>query len=644
VPEYVYRKPNGDPAYRVVKDRNKNFFHQHEEAPGKWVSGRGDAEPIPYNLPEVLAAIEAGDEPIWIMEGEKDADNAIAMGLVATTNSGGADQWRSSHTSWLEACEEVYICWDKDDPGRKRALSIEHQLRAIGVPDIHFRSALVGNDFTDHINATNDINKLRKVRPKAPDPEPEENGKGTDGKGSKHQPAVLQILLERLDKVTQEGGKPNQWNALCPAHDDKNPSLSIRLGAEKDGDSVALLVKCQANKCKMEDIANAVGIDPSEFTQIRSVKGTQEYANEEALMRMRASQFAKRILMQDASSNRIEFGDNSATGKDELAIPLEPVKFLIDTWFRYSSSVLLNAQPKAGKTRLCLNLMQSLTDGKPFLGKYATEWPEGARVWYGNWDMSEELFRTYLHEYQWAVPDAWIISHLGGGEFPFWVPEVFDDFVQYALRMQIHLMIVDTLHVAGQGFITDENNNTEVSQFVSLLKAMCKAAHIPHLLVVHHTAKNSQDGSGRGASTLMADFDGLWTLTMENGEEHDSPRSLAGRGRKLGVSPLDLVYDMATETYSYDGTAPTSSSGSFKVDKFETYCVRLVEYYTAEGHWPRSSYVRKNFCVGENSVRSEFMAEAVGLGYVEHKQMKGRSFEVMVTDEWLEKLSSENEG
>ena len=44
---------------------------------------------IPYRLPQLLNADEA-----IVYEGEKDAERLVALGFVATTNSGGAGKWR----------------------------------------------------------------------------------------------------------------------------------------------------------------------------------------------------------------------------------------------------------------------------------------------------------------------------------------------------------------------------------------------------------------------------------------------------------------------------------------------------------------------------------------------------------------------
>jgi hypothetical protein len=59
-------------------------------------------------------------------------------------------------------------------------------------------------------------------------------------------------LLPRLDKVRR--GKPSQWHACCPAHDDRNPSLSIT--ETSDG---TLLLKCWAG-CTATEIVTTVGL------------------------------------------------------------------------------------------------------------------------------------------------------------------------------------------------------------------------------------------------------------------------------------------------------------------------------------------------------------------------------------------------
>jgi putative DNA primase/helicase len=55
---------------------------------------------IPYRLPKLLAAPPT--EPVWIPEGEKDADNVAALDLIATTNPGGAKQFQPELVQWFK--------------------------------------------------------------------------------------------------------------------------------------------------------------------------------------------------------------------------------------------------------------------------------------------------------------------------------------------------------------------------------------------------------------------------------------------------------------------------------------------------------------------------------------------------------------
>jgi CHC2 zinc finger len=63
---------------------------------------------------------------------------------------------------------------------------------------------------------------------------------------------VVEDLINRLHKAKKTG--PGKWNARCPAHEDKSPSLSI---AEKDG---VILLHCFAG-CEVADICGAIGVE-----------------------------------------------------------------------------------------------------------------------------------------------------------------------------------------------------------------------------------------------------------------------------------------------------------------------------------------------------------------------------------------------
>lgn len=71
----------------------------------------------------------------------------------------------------------------------------------------------------------------------------------------------LERLLSRLDKVERlsPGNHQARYKACCPAHGDKNPSLSITLSA-----SDTILLKCWAG-CSAHDVVNAVGMEMTDL-------------------------------------------------------------------------------------------------------------------------------------------------------------------------------------------------------------------------------------------------------------------------------------------------------------------------------------------------------------------------------------------
>lgn len=64
----------------------------------------------------------------------------------------------------------------------------------------------------------------------------------------------VDTLLSRLDKVKVHKTKSDSWQACCPAHNDKSPSLSIR--EISDG---RVLVHCFGG-CSVEEVLSAVGL------------------------------------------------------------------------------------------------------------------------------------------------------------------------------------------------------------------------------------------------------------------------------------------------------------------------------------------------------------------------------------------------
>ena len=73
-------------------------------------------------------------------------------------------------------------------------------------------------------------------------------------------------VLASLEKVRK--GRPGQWSARCPAHDDKGPSLSVR--ETPDG---AVLLHCFGG-CETADVVAALGMEMTDLFPPREAPAT----------------------------------------------------------------------------------------------------------------------------------------------------------------------------------------------------------------------------------------------------------------------------------------------------------------------------------------------------------------------------------
>ncbi len=143
---------------RYVDENGKKTFRQRKpDGAGGWEYSLGDIPRPLYNLPAVLTAKQQGF-PIWVVEGEKDANTLIDVGIIATTMPNGAGSWMDIHTEAL-AGATVEIIADNDEAGKKHAQQVLDELTNAGC------SAQVWytpkhKDITDHLSAGLGIDDL----------------------------------------------------------------------------------------------------------------------------------------------------------------------------------------------------------------------------------------------------------------------------------------------------------------------------------------------------------------------------------------------------------------------------------------------------------------------------------------------------
>jgi hypothetical protein len=163
---YAYRDERGRLLYEALRMEPKDFRQRRPAAGGGWDWSLGDVRRVLYRLPELL---KSAPRAVWVVEGEKDADALVDLGLVATTNAGGAGKWRPEYTAALKG-RRVFVLPDNDDPGRKHAQLVVESLAqvAASVRVIELPGLPIKGDVSDWLAAGGtraELEKLAKAGP-----------------------------------------------------------------------------------------------------------------------------------------------------------------------------------------------------------------------------------------------------------------------------------------------------------------------------------------------------------------------------------------------------------------------------------------------------------------------------------------------
>jgi len=161
---YDYVTASGEPSFQVVRFRPKDFRQRRSDGRGGLEWNLDGVELVPYRLPEVIAAVGAGDT-VYIAEGEKDVEALRAAGQVATCNAMGAEKWRDSYSAHLVGAA-VVIVRDKDDAGTKHARQVFASVRKVAA-SVRVVEARSGKDAADHLAAGHSVDHFVPVWPVA---------------------------------------------------------------------------------------------------------------------------------------------------------------------------------------------------------------------------------------------------------------------------------------------------------------------------------------------------------------------------------------------------------------------------------------------------------------------------------------------
>jgi hypothetical protein len=162
---YRYTNANGEYLYEVWRYIPKDFRARKRLGPGEYVyqDVYQDNPPVLYRLPKVLKAL-ASDEPILLVEGEKDVHTLEAWGLTATTNPHGAKAWKSHYADTL-AGARVIVVPDNDAAGEAWLSDVTSSVSGVAKTFhvIRLPNLRPGGDVTDWKNAGGTAEKFARI-------------------------------------------------------------------------------------------------------------------------------------------------------------------------------------------------------------------------------------------------------------------------------------------------------------------------------------------------------------------------------------------------------------------------------------------------------------------------------------------------
>jgi putative DNA primase/helicase len=163
LPLRKYRGTETDPETGEVIE-TKTFRWKRRVSSKWWWGLQEGSTPRLYRPQPAVSGDEAAHGPVWVCEGERDADSLAVLGCLAVSPAMGAGVWTADYTAELHDADEIRIVADDDEPGRNHAVQVRDALHA-DRPDRAVTVLLpaTGKDVTDHLDAGFALDALRVV-------------------------------------------------------------------------------------------------------------------------------------------------------------------------------------------------------------------------------------------------------------------------------------------------------------------------------------------------------------------------------------------------------------------------------------------------------------------------------------------------
>jgi 5S rRNA maturation endonuclease (ribonuclease M5) len=303
VKTYNYHDENGELLFQKLRyvdgDGKKTFRQRKPDGNGGWEYALGDTPKVLYNLPAVRKAV-LNNEPVWVVEGEKDADTLTELGYVATTMPGGAGKWLDIHTEALKG-GVVDIIADNDEPGREHARKVYEELSKAGC-DVAVWSTPRLKDVSDFLGAGGQLSELvdassAEISP-VEEPAPDKFGDAVQKIAellTRDDLSAQQILVKATSIATSikeerivDPGRLVDWSEFVRESDDDSYDWVIE-GLLERGERVIIVAAEGVGKtmlARQVAILSANGIHPFTYQRMKQIRTlTVDLENPERIIR-----------------------------------------------------------------------------------------------------------------------------------------------------------------------------------------------------------------------------------------------------------------------------------------------------------------------------------------------------------------------
>jgi putative DNA primase/helicase len=176
---HPYEDRDGSPLFRVLRfnqTKGKTFRLERYDGQGAWIPKLDGVRRVLYHLPDVVQAIGDGRR-VYVVEGEKNADDLAQRGLVTTTNPQGAGKWNTYGDGYTQALKgaDVVVLYDNDRPGHKHRDDVTRSLYGIAqsVRVVDLPNMAEGDDVSEWLERGGSVEELERLADQAPEWSPE---------------------------------------------------------------------------------------------------------------------------------------------------------------------------------------------------------------------------------------------------------------------------------------------------------------------------------------------------------------------------------------------------------------------------------------------------------------------------------------